>query len=273
MQCLVDSREVHVHRVCAPPADGRLAVLLLHGACQDHRAWTPVMEGLARAGHEAYAPDLPGHSASAGPPCVGVAELAAWLLDLLDALGLARCALAGHSMGSLVALHAAALAPQRISHVALVGTAVPMPVAPALLERARSDPDSAMRDMALWSHKGSRAQPPDAAAVEATLALMRSVQGRWPAGDLLATDLGACNAYAQGLEMARRLRMPVQLVLGESDRMTPVRATQALREAVPQAGLSLLDAGHALMQERPRELLQALLGLLGRECARDGEGG
>ena len=82
-----------------------------------------------------------------------------------------------------------------------------------------------------------------------------------------ATDLGACNAYSHGLEMARRLRMPVQLVLGEADRMTPVRATEELRQALPQAGLSLLDSGHALMQERPRELAQALLELLGRSGA------
>jgi pimeloyl-ACP methyl ester carboxylesterase len=133
-----------------------------------------------------------------------------------------------------------------------------------LLERARSDPAAAMRDMALWSHKGSREQPPDPALVQASLRLMESVQARWPAGDLLATDLGACNAYAHGLEMARRLRMPVQLVLGESDRMTPMRATEELRAVLPQAGVSRLDAGHALMQERPQELAQSLLELLGR---------
>ena len=264
MQCLVDSREVHVHCLPAAPGADKGAILLLHGACQDHRAWLPVAGALARAGHAVYMPDLPGHSASAGPPCAGVPELAAWLLELLDALGIDRCALAGHSMGSLACLHLAAMAPQRVSHLALVGTAVPMPVSPVLLERARSDPAAAMQDMALWSHKGSRAQPPDAALVEASLRLMQSVQARWPAGDLLATDLGACNAYAHGLEMARRLRMPVQLVLGDSDRMTLVRATEELRQALPQAGVSRLDAGHALMQERPQELAQALLELLGR---------
>ncbi len=264
MQCLVDSREVHVH--CVPGASPQRLppVVLLHGACQDHRAWLPVMPGLARAGHAVYAPDLPGHSASAGPPCVGVPELVGWLLELLDVLALERCALVGHSMGSLVGLHAAALAPRRVSHLAMVATAFPMAVSPVLLEQARGDVESAMRDIARWSHKGSREQPPDAALVEASLQLMRSVQARWPAGDLLANDLEACNAYADGLEMARRLQVPVGLVLGEADRMTPARATQALQQALPQAAVTMLPAGHALMQEQPDALVRALLALFER---------
>ncbi len=264
MQCLVDSREVHVHCLAAATAEKAPPVLLLHGACQDHRVWLPVLPGLARAGHAVYAVDLPGHSASAGPPCAGVPELATWLLELLDALALERCALVGHSMGSLVSLHAAALAPRRVSHLAMVATALPMTVSPVLLERARSDPQAAMRDMALWSHKGSREQAPDPGLVDASLQFMQSVQARWPAGDLLATDLSACNAYADGLEMARRVQAPVQLVLGEADRMTPPRAARELQQALPQARVSLLPGGHALMQEQPDGVLQALLELLAR---------
>ncbi len=263
MQCLVDARMVHLEYAAGASRDA-CSVLLLHGAGQDHRAWSTLLPGLQRAGHRVYAPDLPGHSDSAGPPCTSVEALAAWLLELLDVLGLPRCALVGHSMGSLVALHAAALAPQRISHLAMVATAVPMRVSPVLLERARGDVDAAMRDIAQWSHKGSREQPADPRLLDATLRLMQSVQARWPAGDLLATDLAACDRYADGLEMARRVLAPVQLVLGSADRMTPARATAELRQAIPQAQLSLLDAGHALMQEQPQALLQALLQLLER---------
>lgn len=265
MQCLVDSREVHVHELPAAGPGNGPPVLLLHGACQDHRAWLPVLPGLARAGHAVYAPDLPGHSASAGPPCAGVPELATWLLELLDALAIERCALVGHSMGSLVALHTAALAPRRVSHLGMVGTALPMSVSPALLERARSDAQAAMRDIAAWSHKGSREQPADPARVGETLRLMESVQARWPAGDLLATDLAACDAYSDGLEMARRVTVPALLLLGESDRMTPPRATEQLQQALAQARLERLPAGHALMQEQPDAVVQALLGLLARD--------
>ena len=45
-----------------------------------------------------------------------------------------QAALVGHSFGSLIALEAAATAPERVSHLALVGTAYPMKVSPALLD-------------------------------------------------------------------------------------------------------------------------------------------
>ena len=120
MQCLIDGAAVHVETAGA----GEAALVLVHGACHDHRAWTPVLDALGDSGIALYAPDLPAHGASAGPALPDIAAQAQWLLRLLDACGLTRCALAGHSMGSLIALHAAALAPQRVSHLALVGSAV-----------------------------------------------------------------------------------------------------------------------------------------------------
>lgn len=264
MQCLVDSRQVHVHFSEAAGAAPARPVLLLHGAGQDHRAWLPLWPALQRAGHALYAPDLPGHSDSAGPPCGSIAELATWVLELLDLLQPGPCALVGHSMGSLVALHVAALAPQRVSHLGMIASALPMRVSPDLLQRARSDPRSAMEDIARWSHKGSREQPADASLVEATLRLMQSVQARWPAGDLLASDLAACDRYTDGLEMAGRVRAAVELVLGRADRMTPLRASAELQQRLPQAHASVLDAGHALMQEQPEAVAQALLDLLAR---------
>ena len=266
MQCVIDEREVHVEYVeptvianDAVPA----AIVLLHGAANDHRAWLPVAPGLARAGYAVYAPDLPAHGGSGGSLCTAVASMAAWVLKLLDACGLERCALAGHSMGSLVALHAAGLAPQRISHLALVGTAWPMRVAPALLELAQSQTDVALRNMAIWSHMQREGQPLQPALVQQTLELMQSVQQAGCAqGNVLATDLAACNAYANALDMAARVRVPAAFILGEHDRMTPTKATQRLREALPQARLTTLDAGHALMSEAPGAVVHALAALL-----------
>jgi pimeloyl-ACP methyl ester carboxylesterase len=65
----------------------------------------PVADRLVGAGYVVLAPDLPGHGSSAGALCTDVGQMAAWLLKLLDACSLERCALAGHSMGSLGAQH------------------------------------------------------------------------------------------------------------------------------------------------------------------------
>ncbi|OIQ78000.1 lipase 3 precursor [mine drainage metagenome] len=264
MQCLIDGRAVHVACVAPQAASAAHVVVLVHGAGNDHRAWQPLLHGLGQAGLAVYAPDLPGHGASEGPLLRSVGEMAAWLLAMLDACGIDRCALAGHSMGSLVALHAAGLAPRRISHLALIGTAWPMRVAPALLDLARTQPDTALRNMVMWSYRQRDGQPLCPECAQRTYARMHAVQAGWPAGDLLATDLALCDAYAEAEAAAARIDVPVALILGEHDRMTPVKAAQRLRAAWPQASVTLLDSGHELMEEATEGVRLALLELLAR---------
>jgi pimeloyl-ACP methyl ester carboxylesterase len=87
--------------------------VFVHGALHDHSVWTLLARWFAHHGHGVLAVDLPAHGGSEGPPCTDVEAGADWLLALLDAAGVRRAALAGHSMGSLIALEAAARAPER----------------------------------------------------------------------------------------------------------------------------------------------------------------
>src|SRR5205085_7735546 len=91
----------------------RPAVVFVHGALHDHGVWTLLARWAAHHGHAVLAPDLPGHGRSEGPPLDAVEALARWLLALVDAAGGLHAAWIGHSLGSLVALEAAAAAPQR----------------------------------------------------------------------------------------------------------------------------------------------------------------
>ena len=263
MRCLVNGHTVHVEEGSARPGEST-PVVLLHGACNDHRVWLPLLPGLQQAGCAVYAPDLPGHGQSAGPLLTSVPEMADWLIAVLEACGLAQCALVGHSMGSLVALHAAALVPGSVTHLALVGTAWPMRVAPTLLELAQTQPSEAIHKMALWSHTQRDGLPLDPLAAAQTQALMESVQSGWGDGNLLATDLAACDEYGEGEAMAERVRgrTKVAFILGTNDRMTPLKAAARLEQALPEAGVNLLDCGHALMSEDTGGVLQALLRLL-----------
>ena len=63
-----------------------------------------------------------------------------------------RAALVGHSFGSLIALEAAARAQERVTHLALVGTAYPMKVSPALLETSLHEPMKAIDMVNVFSH-------------------------------------------------------------------------------------------------------------------------
>ncbi|AVR96762.1 alpha/beta fold hydrolase [Pseudoduganella armeniaca] len=232
-------------------------LVLVHGALNDHTVWAPLVPGLERHGWRVLAVDLPAH-AGGGAPLSSVEAMADWLLAELDAQGIERAALAGHSMGSLVALEAAARAPARVTHLALLGSTFPMKVSGALLKTALEDEPAAIEMVARWSH----APGPDGAehpATQGSRALMRAVAARGP--HLLHTDLAACKAYANGAAAAALVRCPVLFLAGARDMMTPPDGGQ-LPAALASPRQVTVDAGHQMMAEQPAAVLDALTGFL-----------
>ena len=100
------------------PGEG-VPVLLLHGLASSRRFWDLVVPGLA--GHRVVALDQRGHGDSERPggPYDG-ATVVADALTALDALGLSRVVVVGHSWGASTALRLAATAPERVLAVVAV---------------------------------------------------------------------------------------------------------------------------------------------------------
>lgn len=243
----------------------RPAAVFIHGAEHDHSVWALQTRYFAHHGFGVLALDLPGHGRSAGPALADVASLADWLIDVLDAAKVEEAVLIGHSMGSLIALDAAARYPTRVAKLALVATAVPMTVSDALLDAAREHEPQAIDMVNQWSHSTIAAKPSSPAPGfwlhGVNQRLMERVSARGE-GQLFYTDFSACNAYADGLERAAAVRCPVLVLSGRRDVMTPPKAASALVKAMSQAGVAVetltLDAGHALMSEQPDATLDAL---------------
>lgn len=84
-------------------------VLLLHGGASDGATWDSFADVLVARGRRVIVPDLRGHGGTSRAPTYPLAGFADDVLGLLDALGLERVDLVGHSLGA----HAAALAAQR----------------------------------------------------------------------------------------------------------------------------------------------------------------
>ena len=82
-------------------------VVLVHGAAMDHSIWVYHTRYFMHAGRDVVAVDLPAHGLSDGAPLATIEDMAAWLERCLDALGISRAAVAGHSMGALAALELA----------------------------------------------------------------------------------------------------------------------------------------------------------------------
>jgi pimeloyl-ACP methyl ester carboxylesterase len=235
-------------------------IVFIHGALNDHSVWTLLARWYAHHGYRVLAVDQPGHGRSDGPPLASIEALADWVLALLDAAGVETAHLVGHSMGSLIALEAASRAPARAAGLVMVGTAYPMKVSDALLATARDDPGRAIAMVNAFSHSGIAAKPsypgPGAWLRGGASALMHRTQDG-AAGNLFEHDFRVCDAYANGLEAAGRVTCAAHLVVGTRDVMTPAKATKELAGML-DATVSRIVSGHALMQESPDAVLNAM---------------
>jgi pimeloyl-ACP methyl ester carboxylesterase len=80
---------------------------------------------------------------------------------------------------------------------------------------------------------------------------------------VLSVDLLACHRYANGLAAASAVQCPTLVVIGARDVMAPVRNAKALIAALSSVRtVTLPETGHALMAERPNEVLDALRSFL-----------
>ena len=236
--------------------------VFIHGAQHDHSVWILQTRYFAHHGFGVLAVDLPGHGRSKGAALTTVEAMADWLLALLDMAGVQQATLIGHSMGSLVALEALARAPNRVSKLALVGTAYPMKVSATLLDAARYDEPTAIDMANIWSHSGIAQKPsfpgPGFYVQEGNRRLMQRISAINPAL-VFHTDFTACNVYANGEAAAAAVACPTLFLLGENDMMAPPKATTTLTRAITHARVVQLDnCGHALMAEQPDAVLDTL---------------
>ena len=265
MQLVHDGRTVRY-------ADGGLGhdrddpgVVLIHGSGMNRTVWQLQTRFLAHHGYRVAALDLAGHGGSEGPPSATIEEMADWVCGVIGSLGFGTAHLVGHSMGSLVALEAAARHPATVSSIVLVGTASTMPVHPELLSASHDDIPRAARLMTSWAystraHVGHHASPGFWLLGGSTALIDRSPPGA------LGAAMTACANYVGGLAAAASVTCPVTLILGGADKMTPVKAGTDLAAAFPtEPRVEIFDGvGHMIQIEAPDAARAAIAAALGR---------
>lgn len=269
----VDGRRAYGYTGGRPLEPDAPLVAFVHGAQHDHSVWILQSRYIAHHGWSVLALDLPGHGRSEGPALPDVASMAAWVLAAIEAARRASgpavpgrtpgaVVIAGHSMGSLVALEAAGQAPHAVAGIALLATAFPMKVSDALLEAARTDEPRAFDMINFWSHSGISHRPGCPGPGFSVFVQNRRLMERQSPGVLL-NDFSACSAYAAGVERAQAVRCPALFVLAARDAMTPPRSARELIGRMRDATVvEVPDSGHNLMSEAPDQVLAALRGWL-----------
>ena len=258
MQLSVAGHDVYAYTGSRAFDASRPTVLFVHGAANDHTVFALQSRYFAWHGMNVLAVDAPGHGRSAGDALPSVEAIADWLHDVMGAAGVRDVRLIGHSLGALAALECAARHPDRIDRLALLGPAVPMPVNDDLLAAAARNDHVACELILSWSFSpagqlGGNPVPGMSMPGNAMRLMERLRDG------VLSTDLLACQRYANGLAAAAAVQCATLVVIGARDVMAPPRNAQALCGALSDvAVVTFPETGHALMAERPGDVLDAL---------------
>jgi len=258
---------IHVFAQDLGPKD-RPAVVLVPGFGMTHEAWDRQVRVLTGAGHRVVAIDQRGHGRS-DKPLAGydVARLSDDVLAVLDALAVETCALVGWSFGGQVCFRTAAVAPERVDRLVLVGSnavrasrsetfpfgAPAEPTITAMIELEERDRFAARRTT-IRSGFGTDPSP----AVLDWMTTQSLQMPSWAAiacyHSMLGTDLVAdIPAVTQ----------PVLQVIGEDDPVHSAKGARWLSERLADTRLvTIPDCGHYPMFEAPAALDQHLLDFL-----------
>ncbi|HZD79147.1 MAG TPA: alpha/beta fold hydrolase [Actinomycetota bacterium] len=232
------------------------AIVLLHGYPTSSYLWREFVPAFAPWFH-VIAPDLVGSGDSDKPPDLPlhVRAQTAYLVELLQALGIGSCAAVGHGAGGgiaqLLALEGRVRAMVLVDSVAFDAWPTPL-----VREVQRRQPSEGLPEGFLPRWLRSGMGHPERLKAETLREYLRPFQGPEGAAALLrlvrALD-GRGLAGREG-ELAR-LDIPILLLWGEDDAYLPVDIAERLAEAVPTASLAVLPGcSHFLPEDAPETI-------------------
>jgi pyruvate dehydrogenase E2 component (dihydrolipoamide acetyltransferase) len=235
-------------------------VVLIHGFGSDHAAWLFNHEALAE-GRVVYALDLPGHGGSEKAVKDGsVAGLATAVVAFLDAVEVKKAHLVGHSLGGAIIAHIAATHPDRVASLSLVAPAgiagtINQGFIDGFLQESRArklrpviellvaDPSMVTADMVEDVLKFKRL---DGATEALTAIAAANFSGGKQSASLRDALAGA--------------KVPVQVIVGESDQILPASGADGLPASVTVHRLAAV--GHLPHMEKSAEVNRLVAAIL-----------
>ncbi|WP_369204336.1 alpha/beta fold hydrolase [Streptomyces sp. PU-14G] len=203
-------------------------VVLLHCLGEDGEDWRGPLVSALGGEHPVYAPDLRGHGGSDRTGCYAMANFVADLRGFLDALGIGRAILVGHSFGSVVAYLFAAEHPKRVDRLVLEETGAMRPLVPPR-EVPEAPGGAQLFDWEVTAQWVAQRNEPDPA---------------W-------------------WERLTSITAPTLLVGGGERSHLPQEDLREMAERIPDARVVTIEgAGHLVHEARPMEFTRAVLDFL-----------
>jgi len=256
----VKVRDAWIHVAASLRPEGR-NVVYVNSLGSDFRIWDGVVSRLAEAGYGALRYDLRGHGLSdLGAPPRLISDHAADLLALMDACGLARAILCGVSVGGVISLGLAAVAPERVERLALCCTGAKIGTEAVWNQRIAAVEHGGVGAvseavLARWFPASLR----EADAPE--VALARNMLNRTPAAGYIATCVALRDSDLT--EAAKGVRVPALCVAGGLDASTPPELVRALAGLIAGSEYFEIEgAGHLPCLQTPGALAERLIAFL-----------
>ena len=237
-------------------------LLLLHGYTDSSRSWSLAAPHLAH--YRLLIPDQRGHGAADAPPCCyGISDYAFDATLFMNAMGIRRAAVAGHSMGSMVAIHMAAEYPDRVAAIALVGSTALAPVQRGAwlydqVAALKWPLDPASPFMREW-HPSNQPTPVDSVFADAVMKELLTVpQYVWKG---VMRELAHVPAGRHAADVKAR----VLILSGGKDPLFPAEHHASLVKAFPGAEAHVFsDLGHNPNWEQPEAVASRIDAFLRR---------
>lgn len=266
------------------PADGQV-ILFIHGTAAWSGLWRETMTPLAKAGYRCIAIDIPpfGYSERPSTASYGNADQAKRIVALLDALGIERAILLGHSFGGGATLETALMIPDRIEALVLADVGglnlnlqpAPQTQNPSAIELFLSIPFvrnpvlAATATNPLFTKTLISAMVLDPAdATEEKIGILQEplvLQGATNTlGDWLKAVLGPQEvSLTSDPANYQRLTMPTLILWGDSDTVIPLKEGKYLQSILPNAELVLMEGvNHIPHLEDQETFIENVLGFL-----------
>jgi pimeloyl-ACP methyl ester carboxylesterase len=228
-----------------------LPVMMLHGLSDTHRSFD-LVRPLLPSSWRVFAVTMRGHGLSDKPQTgYDMADFARDVVAFMDAVGIDRAIVVGHSMSSAIALRTAADYPERVAGLVLIGAFAHFKDTPAMAELQAAVAeigDNCGGEFALEFQESTLANEISQSFLDTVVNESLCMPGyAWRGAVEGLIDFEPCEA-------ARRVKAPAAIVWGDRDAYCPRADQHDLRAALPSSRLfALPGVGHAVHWERPAE--------------------